>query len=1034
MKKFNLIEAAMKYKQIGFTIVLILMIYGVVALIKMPRQEFPEFNVPVGVVVAVLPGATSAQVENQLTRPIENYLFSYPEINKSKTYSQSKDGVVFIFIEVNEGIKNTRVFWNKLKHGLNDLKGSLSPDLMGPWVNDDFGNTSATLISFESNTKSYKELDYQAKELENQLRKIESVSRISRLGMQNDEIKISLQNEKLTYNNIKPLVIINMLKSEGKVNYAGDINANQIDVPIHFSSKYKTLEDISQQIVYSDASGNVIRLKDISTIERVQKEPTSFITNNGTKTVLISLEMLTGYNIVEFGDEVNKIIDKQKKNIPNDIKVSLIVDQPGTVEHAVLSFLKEFGISILAVILITVLLLPLRVSAIAGATIPITILITLGIIYIFGIQLHTVSLASLIIVLGIVVDDSVVIIDNYIEKLDSGRTRWQAAKESATELFMPVFTATFTILFAFFPLYIFMTGPGKDFIEALPLTIATALLTSLLVAYFIVPYICYFFIKKGLAKEEHKKHKKTILDYMQSAYDYTIHIIFKVPKLALIVALALTVVSVLIGLNLNQELFPKLDKNQFAVEIHVADGSTLDETEKVVKDLEKRLLEDKRVVSVTSFIGSGSPRFHSIYAPHMPAKNYAQMIVNTSSTDVTTILLDEYATKFLNYYPNAMVRFKQLDFQFSKAPVEIRISGDSIPQIKKVATEVAEILRKNKGVSWVASNWESERQTISYDINRTEANRLGFSQTDISAYLAVGQKGFPVTTLWEDEYPIDVVLTREKQSKNADFNFNDMYISSIFTPTVIPFRQIATAKPEWTEGTIVRRNGVRTLTLEVDVRRDALAASVMKEEGDKIKSLSLPEGITIDFGGEIEQQGLYYMVFAKAIGLGIICIFLIILMQFKTAKATILIMITIPLSIFGAVLGLIITGYPFGFTSFIGLMSLCGVVVRNGIILVDYANKIREEQNLSVLDAAISAGKRRMRPIFLTSAAAAVGVIPMIIYKSLLWAPLATVLCFGLMFSMLLTLYVLPVIYYYFYRADDKRLHLSEENLEVENA
>ena len=445
-------------------------------------------------------------------------------------------------------------------------------------------------------------------------------------------------------------------------------------------------------------------------------------------------------------------------------------------------------------------------------------------------------------------------------------------------------------------------------------------------------------------------------------------------------------------------------------------------------------MEDKRVVSVTSFIGSGSPRFHSIYAPHMPAKNYAQMIVNTSSTDVTTILLDEYATKYLNYYPNAMVRFKQLDFQFSKAPVEIRISGDSIPQIKKVATEVAQILRKNKGVSWVASNWESERQTISYDINRTEANRLGFSQTDISAYLAVGQKGFPVTTLWEDEYPIDVVLTREKQSKNADFNFNDMYISSIFTPTVIPFRQIATAKPEWTEGTIVRRNGVRTLTLEADVRRDALAASVMKEEGDKIKSLPLPEGITIDFGGEIEQQGLYYMVFAKAIGLGIICIFLIILMQFKTAKATILIMITIPLSIFGAVLGLIITGYPFGFTSFIGLMSLCGVVVRNGIILVDYANKIREEQHLSVLDAAISAGKRRMRPIFLTSAAAAVGVIPMIIYKSLLWAPLATVLCFGLMFSMLLTLYVLPVIYYYFYRADDKRVHLSEENLEVENA
>lgn len=1034
-KNFNLIEATMKNKQIGFAITLILLAYGIYSLLTMPRQEFPEFNIPVGLIVAYMPGASSEQIEEQLTRPIENYLFSYKEINKTKTYSESKEGVMYIFVEVNEDLKQPVPFWNKLKLGLNELKQQLPPELMGVWINDDFGNTSAVMISLESDTKTYKELDNEAKKLESIIRRLESVSRISRLGMQNEEIKIALQNEKLTYNNIKPLLIINLLKSEGRISYAGDINANRLDVPIHFSSKYKTLEDVSEQIVYSDPNGNVIRLKDIATIERVMKEPTSYVTNNGRKSILISLEMLNGYNIVDFGKDVKKIVNESKKNIPSDIKVNYIVDQPGIVEHAVLSFLKEFGISILAVILVTFILLPLKVSTIAGATIPITMMISIGLLNMFGVQLHTVSLASMILVLGIVVDDSVVIIDNYIEKLDSGRTPWQAAKESATELFFPVFTATFAILLSFIPLYIFMTGgPGKDFIQTLPVTISTSLFTSLLVAYFIVPFVCFYFIKHGLKKDVNAKKRNSILDYMQKAYDFAIGFVFKIPKTTLILALVLTVIGGFIGLNLKRQLFPKLDKDQFAVEILLPEGSSLDETEKVVMDLEKRLLHDSRITSVTSFIGSGSPRFHALYAPHMPAKNYAQMIVNTDSPENTVKLLDENAARYRNYYPNAVIRLKQLDFQFTKAPVEVRISGDSIPLLKETGRKVTEILRKNKDVTWVTNNWDIERQSIQYDINRTEANRLGFSQSDLATYIAVGQKGFPITTIWEGDYPVNVVLTRQKTGQNNDFNFKDLYISSLFTPSVIPFRQIANAIPVWNEGTIVRRNGVRTLTVEADISRDALAALVLEEELDKINSLKLPDKVRIDFGGETEQQGIYYTMFIKSIALGILLVFLIILFQFKTPKATLLIMITIPLSIFGAVFGLIVTGYPFGFTSFVGLMSLTGIVVRNGIILVDYANKLRRESNISVLEAAISAGKRRMRPIFLTSAAAAVGVIPMIIFKSLLWAPLASVLCFGLLFSMLLTLFVLPVLYWYFYRSEDKKQQSESIIPEVANA
>ncbi len=1022
-KRFNLIEAAMKRKQICFAITAVLIVFGVYALIFMPRQEFPEFTIRQGVIIGVMPGASSEQVENELTKPMENYLFSYQEINKGLTYSHSKDGMMIIYVEVNEEVAEPKMFWNKLKHGISDLKRSLPPEVLGIWTNDDFGNTSAILVSFESDSKSYRELESWAKQFEDRVRALKSVSRISRIGMQNEEIKVCLKNEKLSYYNIKPLVVLSMLKSEGGVSYGGSIDDGNSVLPVHFSSKYRTLEDLSEQIVYSDPAGNVIRLKDIATITRGMKEPDSYITNNGRKCILVSLEMLNGYNIVMFGEDVRTILDEIREKLPPDISIGTIANQPDVVDTAVMHFLREFGIAILAVIFVTFLLLPIRVSTIAGLTIPITILVSLGILYLIGIQFHTVSLASLILVLGIVVDDSVVIIDNYVEKLDEGLSPWEAAKRSATELFLPVFTATFAILGAFLPLYIFMTGAGRDFIYSLPVTIATALITSLLVAYFLVPYICYKTIRKGLKRDV--KKRRSVLDLMQAAYDKTIELVFKIPKMTIIFAAAITVVGVFLGVNIKRELFPKMERNQFAVEIYLPVGASLARTEAVVKDCEARIMKDKRVTSVTSFIGTSSPRFHTLYAPNMPAKNYAQMIVNTTSDRATVEMLDEYNEKLKNLYPGVYIKLKQLDMQFSKYPIEIRLSGDSINLLRSVGEEVAAIFRQNKNVLWVKNDYENQSQSLNYEINRYEANRLGFTQSMIGTYMAISGKGFPVTTLWEGEYPVDVVVTKEQTSDKPDFEFNSLYMSPLFTPGIVPFRQVASLKPEWNEGVVVRRNGVRTLTVGVEVVRGVYPSDVFNAEKEKVETLKLPAGVKLEFGGEKEFENMYYKMFGKSIALGILLILFILLFQFRTMKSVVLIMITIPLSLFGAAVGLIIMGYPFGFTSFVGLMSLSGVVVRNGIILVDYAGQLRREQGMSVREAAMAAGKRRLRPIFLTSAAAAIGVLPMLIFRSLLWAPVATVLCFGLLFSMVLTLYSLPILYWYFFKSEDNQSNMN---------
>jgi multidrug efflux pump subunit AcrB len=448
------------------------------------------------------------------------------------------------------------------------------------------------------------------------------------------------------------------------------------------------------------------------------------------------------------------------------------------------------------------------------------------------------------------------------------------------------------------------------------------------------------------------------------------------------------------------------------VEVYLPEGSSLQQTDSVMKDLESKLQKDPRVKVVTAFVGTSSPRFHTLYAPNFPAKHYGQLVVLTESNEATVQILDEYSKKYSDYYPHAYVKWKQLEMLPTKAPVEVRISGDSIKTIKQVANQVSDIMRRVKGVTWVRTDYEQPLQAVSVNIKQDEANRLGYSKTLVDYSLMVGTKGFPVSTIWEDDYPVNVVLKVDKKTKTNVDDIRNQYVTSPFIISSVPLRQIADVQPEWTEGEIVRRNGVRTITVRVDMERGIYAANIFNEARPIIDAIKLPEGVNIVYGGEYEfgnenMTPLYY-----ALAVSIVLMFLVLLAQFRSIKTSLLIMATLPLSIFGAALGLKIIGYPVGITAFMGIISLMGIVARNGIILISYAEELRREHNHSIEEAVIAAAKRRMRPIFLTSAAAAVGVIPMIASGSSLWGPLGTVICFGLIFSMVLTLFVLPALYY----------------------
>lgn len=1012
----------MRNNKIVITIVLTLMVVGIVALKKMPRNEFPVFTVRQGVVVGVYPGASSEQVAEQLTTAVENYTFGFKEVKKSGTYSYSREGIMYMFVELTADCKNADEFWSKYKHGLELLKSSLPSGVLALVANSDFGDTSALLISLSSDNHTYKDLELWLKKLEAEVRKIPATSKVKNVGLQKEKIFVNVDPDKLNEYNIKALSLLGAFQSNGLVGYAGDIDDGETLLNLHFGENYESEKDLAEQIVYSDPDGNVVRLKDIATIERRYDDPDSYIKQDGRKTILLSLEMQNGNNIVEYGEAVDKAIETFKAQLPDGIDVEKISELPKYVKESVNDFMREFLIAIIAVICVTMLLLPLRVASVAGITVPISVLITLAVLYFFGIELEMVSLASLILVLGMIVDNSIVVIDNHVEMIDHGLSPWHSAIKSAKELSGSVIVATIAIICVYAPLAFMVPGSAGEFLEIFPPVVAIALIISVIIALMLVPYLDFVFIKKGLknrSEEGEKKKRRSFLDVMQGVYDRLLERAFNHRGAVIISALIIVGLSFWGFTTIDQALFPKVERNQFAVEVYLPTGASLAQTEAVVDSVEQLLLNDERVTKVTTFIGTSSPRFHTVYAPKMPAPNFGQLLVNTVSNQATKDIVRDYESTYSNRYPNAYVKWRILAMQFTPSPIEIRISSDSISDIHKVEAQIFDIINRTEGISWARSDWDQKQQNIRIDVDRDKANRLGISKSLIATSLMAGFGGLPLTTIWEGDYPIDVQLTMKNDGETEGIEtLENKYIASPKTFSTVPLRSIATLRPEWNEGTVVHRNGVPTLTIAVDEEAGYVASNILNELMPQIAALDLPVGTSISYGGDYEGTEEVFVPMGIALGLSILLIFFVLLFQFKKFKVVLLIMSGMLMTIPGAVIGLKLTGYPFSITAFVGITSLCGMIVRNGIILIDYARELRDKEKLMVREAAIAAGKRRMRPIFLTSAAAAMGVVPMIISRSPLWGPLGTVICFGLLVSMVLALFVLPILYDVSY--DDK--------------
>jgi outer membrane protein TolC len=545
----------------------------------------------------------------------------------------------------------------------------------------------------------------------------------------------------------------------------------------------------------------------------------------------------------------------------------------------------------------------------------------------------------------------------------------------------------------------------------------------------LTPILCFTFIKKGLhdpsAEASQSKKKMSLLTLMQRGYDKTITWCMAHSTITIVCCLSTLLLAALLYQIIPQKFFPAAERNQFVVDLWMPTGTKLEKTEQTILKIQDLIKKDRRVVSYATFVGASSPRFYYNFTPEPPVENFAQILVNTNTDEEAQKLYLELNAKAAQEVPEGNVQARLM--QQGKAvvtSVEIRIIGDDLATLKGIGSRVHDIIQQTHMAAFVRSDFKEDYYGVAIR-PKDSASRLGFTTTSIARSIYGGFTGALVSTLYEGHTPVDVLLRLDEQSRRDFDDLQNMYLTSPVTGAAVPLRQIATLEPEWHTGRIMHHNGLRTLTILCEPAEGFLASQILKKIKPDLSGLALPVGYSIHYGGEYENQVETFREMSLALGISLLLIFLVLLFQFRNLKETSIVMLTIPLSVFGALLGLLMTRNAFGFTAFVGLMSLSGLVVRNAIILIDHANEL-VRGGMSIPTAALEAGKRRLRPIFLTASAAAIGVIPMIISGSQMWSPLASVIAVGIMLAMIISLLLVPVLYARVIKPSDKKQALED--------
>lgn len=1045
----KLTELAIKNKVVTLTIIILAVIGGLLSFQSMPKAEDPGFTIRNAIIVTYFPGASPKRVEELVTDKIEEAVMEIPELKKVK--STSKNGFSMVTVEISNEYKNMQPIWDKLRRKVSNL--SLPTNTIGPFVNDEFGDVFGTIVGVTGEGYSPKELKSIAENIKDELLTIPNIAKVNIIGAQDEKIFIEYKNDKLAEIGISPYQLQQILAATNIVIPGGNIYIDSEIISLEPTGNFNSIEDLESITISAPNSNQSFYLKDIAEIKRTYSEPAlaEFKVNNKSG-IALAISMKEGGNIINLGKDINKKLKDIERIMPVGINTDLVAFQPSIVENKVNSFTASLVQSIVTVILVLLIFLGLRTGLIIAAMIPIIISITFLIMSISGVMVEQVSLAALIIALGMLVDNAIVVSESIMVKMEHGKKPVASAIESSKELVLPLLISSLTTCSAFLPIALAKSNVG-EFCLSLFQVITITLLTSWVLAITLIPLLCTMFIKV-------KKKEETYDTSFYKVYIKFLLIALKKKYITIVIVAIVFGLSILTMKKVPFIFIPNSDKPVMTATIKLPGGTSIKETQQIMNEIDEFIARELEVENTPkkggildliltggstrkypkegittwgTFIGESAPRFYLSFVPELSSPEYAFMLINVTTDKIIPEITKKLEEFCVEKYPDMNLTISKLEMGPPVGkPIQIRISGKDVNKLYEISEQVKQKVRESEGTKNISDDWGLKSKKVIVDINQSKARKAGMTSQDVAGSLFTMIDGFTASSFRENTETTPIVL-RAKEARSNNFeDIENAKVYSLNTGKSVNLSQIADIKFAWEPSVIYRTNGFKTITVTSEILDNYNALKILNSEIIPWLDEQQEEwgyGFSYEIGGAMETTNESISSIMKVLPIAGMIILLLLVMQFNSYKKVGVILSIMPLIVIPVAFILKLSGRAFGFLPMLGLIALAGISINTGIVLMDRINtEMNNDKDLH--EAILVSCQARLRPIVLTTATTIFGLIPLWLSGGPLFSTMALVMIMGLAFIIILVLVILPVIFSIFYNVNFEKYEYKVHDIE----
>jgi len=1017
----NITRLAIDNNRTTLVLLVVLVLLGMQAYKTIPRAYDPGFIIRAAQVITYFPGGSPERVEQLISDKIEKVVQELPELDFVK--SESRTGVSIVTVNIKESYADMRPIWDSLRRKIDKVAGELPSGVIGPNVNDEFGDVFGVVMTLTGEGYAYSELKEVADAARDELLHIPSVAKVEIHGEQEERIFVEYDNARLSELNLSPLQLSQILANQNVVVSGGSVRLGKERIELEPSGNFENVNDIRRATIQLPGTTDVIYLENIATIKRDYIDPAKkLVKSSGIPALAIAVSMREGGNNIQLGKDVQATINKLQAQLPIGVEFQWVNFSPGEVEEKVDSFIANLLQAVAVVAAVMLFSLGLRTGIVVSALIPLSMISTIFVMDQFGIGLDQISLAALIIALGMLVDNGIVMSENIMVQMNQGKSSVEAAIASANELKVPLLTSSLTTSAAFLPIFLAESAMG-EYTSALFEVVTITLLCSWLLSLTVIPLLCVFFLKRNTEQENFNKGFYPIYRSLLIAF-------LKNRVLMIIAVLALFWGSIQALSLIPNIFFPPSDRPYFKLSIELPIGTAIEETERVVSDIEHYMdtlktseIQTEGITNWISYIGSGGVRFLLTHSPKPASSSYTMMVVNTTGANANARIMSSIEHYIEQHHPDVQVTARLIEN--GKAiinPVEVRVYGRDIDKLFTIVEQIKAKFSSVNGLKTITDDWGQRTKKLTVDVNQEKAKRAGITSQDIAVSLQTSLSGYEMTEYREGETSIPVILRTLAADRQDIGKIETLSVFSQASGNSVPLVQVADINIAWEPAKILRRDRLKAVAVGAQLEGNFTAAEGFAAVDDWLQqeSKNWPIGYYFEYGGEKESSGSSSQSIAEKLPIAVFIIVILLVMQFNSLRKPFIILSTIPLGIIGVIWGLVIADSFFGFMTLLGIISLAGIVINNAIVLLERIKLEIDENKRPVQAAIIEAAQRRMRPILLTTATTVLGLIPLYLGGGEMWEPMAVGIMAGLLFSTILTLGFIPVLYALLYRVNFK--------------